>query len=66
MNFEKRTQTADLSGRGALVTGARVKIGFRVALKLLRAGATVVASRFPADCARRFARSRTRTTGEID
>ena len=56
LNFEKRTQTADLSGRGALVTGARVKIGFRVALKLLRAGATVVAtSRFPADCARRFA-----------
>jgi len=38
------------------VTGARVKIGFRVALKLLRAGATVVAtSRFPADCAGRFA-----------
>ena len=56
LNFEKRTQTSDLSGRGALVTGARVKIGFRVALKLLRAGATVVAtSRFPADCARRFA-----------
>ena len=38
------------------MTGARVKIGFRVALKLLRAGATVVAtSRFPADCAGRFA-----------
>ena len=56
LNFEKRTQTANLTGRGALVTGARVKIGFRVALKLLRAGATVVAtSRFPADCARRFA-----------
>jgi NAD(P)-dependent dehydrogenase (short-subunit alcohol dehydrogenase family) len=56
LNFRKRTQTGDLRGRGALVTGARVKIGFRVALKLLRAGATVVAtSRFPADCARRFA-----------
>jgi NAD(P)-dependent dehydrogenase (short-subunit alcohol dehydrogenase family) len=56
LNFEKRTQTADLRGRGALVTGARVKIGFRVALKLLRAGATVVAtSRFPADAAARYA-----------
>lgn len=56
LNFEKRTQTADLRGRGALVTGARVKIGFRVALKLLRAGATVIAtSRFPADAAQRFA-----------
>ena len=38
------------------MTGARVKIGFRVALKLLRAGATVVAtSRFPADAAARYA-----------
>ena len=56
LNFQKRTQTADLRGRGALVTGARVKIGFRVALKLLRAGATVVAtSRFPADAAARYA-----------
>ena len=56
LNFTKRTQTADLRGRGALVTGARVKIGFRVALKLLRAGATVVAtSRFPADAAARYA-----------
>ena len=56
LNFAKRTQTADLRGRGALVTGARVKIGFRVALKLLRAGATVVAtSRFPADAAARYA-----------
>jgi hypothetical protein len=56
LNFAKREQTADLRGRGALVTGARVKIGFRVALKLLRAGATVIAtSRFPADAAARYA-----------
>jgi NAD(P)-dependent dehydrogenase (short-subunit alcohol dehydrogenase family) len=55
-NYEKRFQTADLRGRVALVTGARVKIGYQAALKLLRAGATVVATtRFPHDAARRYA-----------
>jgi NAD(P)-dependent dehydrogenase (short-subunit alcohol dehydrogenase family) len=52
----KRTQTADLRGRIALVTGARTKIGHQTALKLLRAGATVIGtSRFPFDAAARFA-----------
>ncbi|RHY28553.1 hypothetical protein DYB32_005931 [Aphanomyces invadans] len=56
LNFEKRMQTADLTGYIALVTGARVKIGFHTALKLLRAGATVIAtSRFPQDAAIRYA-----------
>ncbi len=56
LNYEKRFQTADLRGRVALVTGARVKIGYHAALKLLRAGATVVATtRFPHDAARRYA-----------
>jgi NAD(P)-dependent dehydrogenase (short-subunit alcohol dehydrogenase family) len=56
LNYEKRFQTADLSGRVALVTGARVKIGYQAALKLLRAGAQVVATtRFPHDAARRYA-----------
>jgi NAD(P)-dependent dehydrogenase (short-subunit alcohol dehydrogenase family) len=56
LNYEKRFQTADLEGRVALVTGARVKIGYQAALKLLRAGATVVATtRFPHDAARRYA-----------
>jgi NAD(P)-dependent dehydrogenase (short-subunit alcohol dehydrogenase family) len=55
-NWAKRHQTADLSGRVALVTGARVKIGFQVCLKLLRAGCEVVAtSRFPHDAAERYA-----------
>lgn len=57
LNWVKRTQSADLSGRVALVTGARVKIGFEIALKLLRAGARVIATtRFPVDAADRFAR----------
>ena len=38
------------------MTGGRVKIGFEVGLKLLRAGATlVVTSRFPRDTAHRYA-----------
>ena len=48
LNYEKRHQTADMTNAVAVVTGSRVKIGFQVCLKLLRAGATVVATtRFP-------------------
>ncbi len=55
-NYAKRGQTADLSGQYALVTGARVKIGFQAALKLLRAGAhVIVTTRFPVDAAERYA-----------
>jgi NAD(P)-dependent dehydrogenase (short-subunit alcohol dehydrogenase family) len=56
-NYAKREQTADLAGQYALVTGARVKIGFQAALKLLRAGAHVaVTTRFPVDAASRYAK----------
>ena len=56
-NYAKREQTADLSGHYALVTGARVKIGYQAALKLLRAGAhVVVTTRFPVDAASRYAK----------
>ncbi len=56
LNYAKRFQTASLEGRVALITGARVKIGYHAALKLLRAGARVlVSTRFPHDAARRFA-----------
>lgn len=55
LNWSKRIQTCDMRGRICLVTGGRVKIGFQVCLKLLRCGATVIAtSRFPVDTAKRF------------
>jgi NAD(P)-dependent dehydrogenase (short-subunit alcohol dehydrogenase family) len=57
LNWQKRNATADLRGRVVLVTGARVKIGYQAAIKLLRSGAEViVATRFPRDAARRFSR----------
>jgi len=57
LNWRKRYQTADLRGRVALVTGARVKIGYHAAIMLLRAGARVIATtRFPRDAAQRYAR----------
>ncbi len=56
-SFARRSATADLRGRVALVTGARVKIGYQAALMLLRAGCSVVAcTRFPRDAAARYAR----------
>jgi NAD(P)-dependent dehydrogenase (short-subunit alcohol dehydrogenase family) len=56
-NYAKREQTADLAGHYALVTGARVKIGYQAALKLLRAGAhVIVTTRFPVDAATRYAK----------
>ncbi|HTN91003.1 MAG TPA: SDR family NAD(P)-dependent oxidoreductase, partial [Sorangium sp.] len=58
-NFAKRSQTAPLGGRVALVTGARVKIGYQAAIMLLRAGARViVTTRFPHDASRRFSAER--------
>jgi NAD(P)-dependent dehydrogenase (short-subunit alcohol dehydrogenase family) len=56
-NEARRSATADLRGRVALVTGARVKIGYQAAVLLLRAGCSVVAlTRFPRDAAARYAR----------
>jgi NAD(P)-dependent dehydrogenase (short-subunit alcohol dehydrogenase family) len=54
-NLAWRTARTPLDGRRALVTGGRVKIGFHVALMLLRDGAAVrVVTRFPHDAVRRF------------
>ncbi len=54
-NWQKRQQRCDLTGRNALVTGGRIKIGYQTVLKLLRDGASVtMTTRFPADAACRF------------
>ncbi len=52
----KRDARTDLTGRSALLTGGRAKIGMYIALRLLRDGArTTITTRFPRDAARRFA-----------
>jgi NAD(P)-dependent dehydrogenase (short-subunit alcohol dehydrogenase family) len=54
-NTARRALTTDLRGRRALLTGGRVKIGFQLALMMLRDGAELlVTSRFPHDTVRRF------------
>lgn len=59
LNYEKRFQTADLTGQVALITGSRLKIGYQATLMLLRAGATVIATtRFPVDSAIRYAKEK--------
>ena len=56
LNFLKRTESANLTGRVALLTGGRVKIGYQAGIKLLRAGAhLIVCTRFPRDSALRYA-----------
>jgi NAD(P)-dependent dehydrogenase (short-subunit alcohol dehydrogenase family) len=57
LNYFKRTELADLTGRVALLTGGRVKIGYQAGLKLLRCGARlIVTTRFPRDSASRYSR----------
>jgi NAD(P)-dependent dehydrogenase (short-subunit alcohol dehydrogenase family) len=57
LNYRKRFQTAPLHGRVALITGARLKIGYQASLMMLRAGARVIATtRFAHDAAARYAR----------
>ncbi|KAI8850332.1 hypothetical protein BC829DRAFT_369032 [Chytridium lagenaria] len=55
-NYAKRSSNANMTGRVCIVTGARIKIGYAIAVKLLQMGAIVIATtRFPHDAARRFA-----------
>jgi NAD(P)-dependent dehydrogenase (short-subunit alcohol dehydrogenase family) len=54
-NAAHRALSTDLRGRRVLLTGGRVKIGFQLALMMLRDGAElIVTSRFPQDTVRRF------------
>ncbi|MFI9803071.1 SDR family NAD(P)-dependent oxidoreductase [Streptomyces sp. NPDC052301] len=54
-NRAKRDARADLTGKRALLTGGRAKIGMYIALRLIRDGAhTTVTTRFPKDAIRRF------------
>ncbi|MFI0896588.1 SDR family NAD(P)-dependent oxidoreductase [Streptomyces sp. NPDC020983] len=54
-NRARRDARTDLTGRRALLTGGRAKIGMYIALRLLRDGAhTTVTTRFPRDAVRRF------------
>jgi NAD(P)-dependent dehydrogenase (short-subunit alcohol dehydrogenase family) len=54
-NRSRRDARTDLTGRRALLTGGRAKIGMYIALRLLRDGAhTTITTRFPGDAIRRF------------
>jgi NAD(P)-dependent dehydrogenase (short-subunit alcohol dehydrogenase family) len=54
-NRSRREARTDLTGRRALLTGGRAKIGMYIALRLLRDGAhTTITTRFPNDAIRRF------------
>ncbi|MBC7404028.1 MAG: SDR family NAD(P)-dependent oxidoreductase, partial [Microbacteriaceae bacterium] len=55
LNHARRDARTDLSGKTALLTGGRAKIGMYIALRLLRDGAhTTITTRFPRDAVRRF------------
>src|SRR4051794_41463679 len=56
LSHAKRDQRTDLTGRRALLTGGRAKIGMYIAPRLLRGGAHLtITTRFPKDAARPFA-----------
>jgi NAD(P)-dependent dehydrogenase (short-subunit alcohol dehydrogenase family) len=56
LSHAKRDARTDLTGKRALLTGGRAKIGMHIALRLLRDGAhTTITTRFPRDAVRRFA-----------
>ena len=55
LSHTKRDARTDLTGKRALLTGGRAKIGMYIALRLLRDGAhTTITTRFPRDAVRRF------------
>ena len=54
-NYSFRTMKLDLTGRIAIVTGGRVKIGFYIVKKLLSYNCKVITiTRFPSDALLKF------------
>jgi NAD(P)-dependent dehydrogenase (short-subunit alcohol dehydrogenase family) len=54
-NQTYRNLSSDQTGKIAVITGGRIKMGFHAALKLLRANATtIVSTRFPRDAYKRY------------
>ena len=54
-NMKKRHNRVNLQGYVSIVTGGRIKIGYEIALKLLRDGSfVIVTTRFPIDAINRY------------
>ena len=54
-NYAKRLMTRDLRGKVVLLTGCRIKIGYAMAMSLLRCGAVLIGTtRFAHDAVARF------------
>ena len=59
LNYKKRTQKCNFDNRIALVTGCRIKIGYEIALFLLRNNCKVIGTtRFPKDAFERFSKEK--------
>lgn len=57
LNEKMRDLTCNLTGKNAVVTGGRIKIGYAVCLKLLRMGANVIAvTRYPRNALENYAK----------
>lgn len=57
VNGEMKKASCDLKGRYAIVTGSRIKIGYEVAVRLLRDGCfVIVTTRFPANALERYSK----------
>ena len=57
INDTMRERSCDLTGKWAVVTGGRIKIGYAVCLRLLRAGANVIAvTRYPKTALENYSR----------
>ena len=57
LNYKKRTQDCDFTGKIAIVTGCRIKIGYQICLYLLRKNCMVIGTtRFSKDSFLRFSK----------